>query len=363
MKFTTTDEKLKERVKELTCVYEISQIISKADSIKGEVLKKIITSTKKAWCFSKDAVVEINVLNYNLSTSPIPNQTITQVSTICISNVSSGFLKVHYPTTKQTYADFLEDEQRLLNTIALEIGNYIDKFQNLKKKALLRQALERMNRLSILGEMIAGIAHELNTPLANVLGFAELIKENNNDPEISSDISIIINSVIYSREIVKKLMFFSLEMPQQLESTKLQPMVAFALSFLKQNFQKKHIKNEVFIKNESIVVKIDSVQITQVLFNLLLNAIYTSPNNSVIKINIDNDNHNTYIAIEDQGSGVPDNIKQKIFEPFFTTKPLKKGLGLGLSVVQGIIKNHDGEITIKDNFPQGTIFTIRLPQI
>lgn len=363
MKFITTDKKLKERVKELTCLHEISKITSEANSIKKEVLKEVILSIKKAWCFNKDAVVEIDILQFNLSTSQIPNQSISQISTINIFNTSSGFLKVHYPSIKYTYKDFLEDEQKLLNTIALEIGNYIEKFKNLEKKDLLRQTLERTDRLSILGEITAGIAHELNNPLANILGFAELIKQNNTDPEITSDISIIISSVMYSREIIKKLMFFSSEMPQQLKPTELKPLITFALSFLKQNFQKKEIKNEVFFKNENIIAKIDSVQITQVIFNLLLNAIYSSPNNSLIKINIDNDDQNIIIKIEDQGPGISDDIKSKIFEPFFTTKSQKKGLGLGLSVVQGIIKNHNGEITVKDNFPKGAIFTIRLPQI
>lgn len=362
MKLPTSDKKLKERTKELTCLYEISKIISETNSVKKEVLKKIISCTRKAWCFNKEAIVELNILNFNLSTSEISNKTISQISPIQISGTSSGYIKVHYPDTKYTYEDFLKEEQKLLNTIAIEIGNYIEKFLNLKKKALLRQTLERLDRLSILGEITAGIAHELNTPLANVLGFAELIRENNTDPEITSDISIIINSVIYSREIIKKLMFFSREMPLQLKPTELKPIVTFAVSFLKQNFQKKEIKNEVYFKNENVIGRIDSVQITQVLFNLLLNAIYSSPNNSLIKIKIDNDDQNIFIKVEDQGPGVSNDIKSKIFEPFFTTKPKKKGLGLGLSVVQGIIKNHNGEITIKDNLPQGAIFIIRLPQ-
>lgn len=363
MKLTTTDEKLKERQKELTCLHEISKIIAQADSIKKEVLKKIILSTKKAWQFNKDAIVEINILHFNISTSKIPKQTVSQFSTIKISNASLGFLKVHYPYIKYKSTAFLKDEQKLLNTIALEIANYIDKFKNQEKKDSLRQTLERVDRLSILGEITAGIAHELNTPLANVLGFAELIKENNTDPVITSDISIVINSVIYSREIVKKLMFLSSEMPQKLETTELKPLLTFVLSFLKQNFHKKQIKTEVFFKNENIAIKIDSVQITQVLFNLLLNAIYPSDNNSLIKINIDNDDKNVFITIEDQGTGIPDDIKLKIFDPFFTTKPQNEGLGLGLSVVKEIIKNHNGEIIIKDNLPKGAIFIIRLPQI
>lgn len=223
------------------------------------------------------------------------------------------------------------------------------------------RTVERVDRLSVLGEMTAGIAHELNTPLGNILGYAELIKSNNTNPEIDSDISIIINSVIYSREIVKKLMFFSCEMPQQLQLQEIKPIVNFAMSFLKQNFQKRNIKSELIFKNDTVVARIDNVQLTQVFFNLLINAIHASPEKSIIKTIIESDTENLFITVEDHGIGIPDAMKQKVFEPFFTTKATNKGCGLGLSVVHGIIKNHNGEITIRNNTPRGTIFIIKLP--
>lgn len=361
MKFTPTEEKLKERVKELTCLYEISKIISQANRIEKKVLKKILFSIKKAWRFNEDAVVELHLKDYYLSTDKINEQSITQTSIITIGKLHSGCIKVHYPQNKYTVKSFLQDEQKLLNTIALEIGNYIEKFENIEKEALLRRSAERMDRLSILGEMTAGIAHELNTPLGNILGFAELIKNLNTDPIIDSDISTVINSVIYSREIVKKLMFFSCEMPQQLKTEEIKPIVVFALSFLNLNFQKKKIKSELTFKDDKIVAKIDSVQITQVLFNLLINAIYASPPKSTIKMIVESNDQSVFITIEDEGTGIPKNIKQKIFEPFFSTKPINDGCGLGLSVVHGIVKSHNGEILLKNNVPTGTIFTIKLP--
>lgn len=361
MKFAPTEEKLKERVKELTCLYEISKTISRSSCIEKQVLKKIISSTKKAWRYGEDAIIEIHVPEYVLSTSKLENESVSQSSIIKIANATIGFIKVHYPKNKYTLNDFLKEEQKLLDTIAFEIGNYLEKFKNIEKKQVLMRTVERIDRLSVLGEMTAGIAHELNTPLGNILGYAELIKSSNNDPEIDSDITTVINSVIYSREIVKKLMFFSCEMPQQLELTEIKPIVTFALSFLKQNFQEKRIKSEVIFKNDNITARIDAVQITQVLFNLIINAIHASPEKSTIKIVIETDSKNLSITIEDQGIGIPDAIKQKIFEPFFTTKPTNDGCGLGLSVVHGIVKNHNGEILVQDNMPTGSVFLIKLP--
>ena len=266
MNLQLTEENLKEKIKELTCLYEISKIISKSTSIHIQTLYEIILSAKNAWHFNLDAIVELHVANYHLSTSEQNENSVFQSSLIKVKNEDVGHIKVHYPTTRYSEKDFQEDEQKLLDTIAIEIGNYIEKYQTLERKAVLRRMLERMERLTLLGEMTAGIAHELNTPLGNILGFAELIKDHNKNPDIDSDISIVINSVIYSREIVKKLMYFSCEMPQKLELQEIKPIILFALSFLKSNFQKKGIKSELIIKNDNIVAKVDSVQITQVLF-------------------------------------------------------------------------------------------------
>ena len=361
MKLIPTEEKLQERVKELTCLYEISQTISRSISIEKSIFKKVILSAKKAWHYSDDAIVEIQVPGHVLSTSKLETPTVYQSSIIRIANADAGFIKVHYPKNKYNADDFLKEEQKLLDTIALEIGNYLEKFKNIAKKQLLMRTVERIDRLSVLGEMTAGIAHELNTPLGNILGYAELIKSNTTNPEIDADISTVIHSVIYCREIVKKLMFFSCEMPQQLQVQEVKPVVTFAMSFLKQNFQKKNIKSELLFKNDTIVARIDTVQLTQVFFNLLINAIHASPEKSTIKTIIESDTENLFITVEDQGTGIPDTVKQKVFEPFFTTKTTNKGCGLGLSVVHGIIKNHKGEITVRNNTPTGTIFIIKLP--
>jgi len=361
MQFSPAEEKLNERVKELSCLYEISKIITQTNSINKEALRKIILSVKKAWRFSADAIVEIQVPNYYLATKEISESFISQKSTIKIPGEVTGYIKVNYPKNKYKTNAFLAEEQRLLDTIAFEIGNYIEKFKTLEKINLLNTAIERMNRLMLLGEMTAGIAHEINTPLSNILGFAELIKNQNTDPCIDSDIETIIHSVIYSREIAKKLLFFSGDVQQKLKVQELKPIFSFVLSFLKPNLQKKKIKAEIFFKDEKTTAKVDSVQITQVLFNLLINAIYASPDNSTIRILIETISKNILISIEDQGTGIPENVKSQIFHPFFTTKSNSDGFGLGLSVVSDIIKNHNGKIKVSDNTPKGTIFSITIP--
>lgn len=355
------EEKLKERIKELLCLYQISKIISKSNNVDQVVLEEIIFSVAKAWRFCEDSIVEIQIKDYVLTTALIPINNVSQHSDIIVSKNVSGIIKVYYPQPKYDLSHFLKEEQELLDTVSFEIGNYIEKHQSLEKKATLRKTLERKDRLSILGEMTAGIAHELNTPLANILGFAELIKTETKDQVIIDDITKIINSAIYSREIVKKLMFFSCGVPQQLQLLKIKPIITDALSFLKPNFQKKDIQYQLDFQDENIIAKVDSIQLTQVLFNLLINAIYIAPKDSIINIEVNSDQENMILKIADNGPGIPHEIKQKLFDPFFTTKPVGESCGLGLSVVHGIVKNHNGEIEVIDNTPTGTIFLIKLP--
>jgi len=156
-------------------------------------------------------------------------------------------------------------------------------------------------------------------------------------------------------------MFFACEMPQHRESTLLKPLIEQALSLLAPNFRKAGITYSLYIDNEQLKAQIDTIQFTQVLFNILINAIYIAPEKSEIFINIRSDKDHFTMEIKDEGAGIPEALRSKIFEPFFTTKPIGEGSGLGLSVVHGIIKSHRGEIITFDNRPKGTVFQIKLP--
>lgn len=356
----STEEKLIERIKELSCLYDISLSIIKSESVE-ETLREIAFILKKAWRFSEDSIVELDYLGNKIFTETLPEKTVYQQNNLIAFKEVLGFIKVHYPSEKHSKDQFLEDEQRLLDMACMEIGVFLEKNIVAAKEAKLKRSMERVDRLSILGEITAGIAHELNTPLGNILGFAELINEQKIDKQTANDVSKIINAAIYSREIVKKLMFFSCEMPQDVKLVKMKPIFEEALSLLGPNFKKAGISYELHFENKDLQAQIDTIQMTQVLFNILINSVYASSKNSKITIAVNSDEDNFYIKIADEGTGIPEAIKPKIFEPFFTTKPIGDGSGLGLSVVHGIIKSHKGDIIATDNIPAGTIFQIRLP--
>jgi signal transduction histidine kinase len=355
------EEILLERIKELSCLYDVSSIIAKNTISVEEKLGCICSILKNAWRFSDDSIIELKLDSYYHATDTIPTETVSQKAIITIFDEDFGFVTVHYPAEMFTKDHFLKDEEKLLNKIAADIGIFYERYLNQGKEALLKRSAERADRLSILGEITAGIAHELNTPLGNILGFAEFIKEKSKERQSQLDSDKIIKAAIYSREVVKKLLFFSCEMPQNMRFVKVIPIISEALILLRPNFLKAGLRYQADFENIELEAQLDPIQLTQVLFNILINSIYASPQNTVIVVKVFSLDNNFFIEVQDQGTGIDGSIKARIFEPFFTTKPMGEGLGLGLSVVHGIVKSHKGDITTFDNNPQGTVFQVRLP--
>ncbi len=360
----STKDKLKERIKELTCLYEVTSIIVNSDyEHLTTSLKAITHALKKAWQFEEDTEVLLSTGQYQIKTDGFAPDMVFTESAIKVFNKPEGFIKIGYPKEKYGQADFLEEEGKLLENVSLAVGNLLERKQIRDNEIVARRQVERTDRLSILGEITAGIAHELNTPLANILGFTELLKERLTDQKAIRDLEKIIDNAIFSREVVKNLMFFTCEMPQHMETIEVNPIVKSVLSLLKPNFQKKNIYYSVNFNNDSIKLKVDTIQLTQVLFNLIMNAIYASTEKGNIAIDVRELDTGVQIGISDQGRGIDKEIGDKIFEPFFTTKPVGEGSGLGLSVVHGIMSSHKGSISHAPNIPKGTIFTVYFPKL
>jgi signal transduction histidine kinase len=361
----TTEEKLKERIKELTCLYEVTSIIINCDYNNIEkCLHKIVFCLKEALQYSDKACIEIKTDEFMISTEEFPKNMISISAPIIIFNKKEGVLKAGYISGNFTENDFLYEENLLLGKIGIEIGNLLERKKIQENEVLLKRKVERADRISILGEITAGIAHELNTPLANILGFAELLKNRfKKNTQEEKDINKIINSAIFSREVVKKLMFFACEMPQKMEVVNVVEIISEAINLLDPTFKKKKINYNLFQSSQLIQLKVDAIQLTQVVFNLILNAIYFSPEAGTITIEILDNLQMVTLKISDEGPGIKNSISDKIFEPFFTTKPVGDGAGLGLSVVHGIIKSHKGTIVHQPNNPKGTTFIINFPKI
>lgn len=360
----TTEDALKERIKELTCLYEVSSIIANTDfELIEDTMKAIAFSLKKAFQHPKITDVSITCQTVSINTSSFSEDYLTIASSIKVFNTEKGKIVVSLNTPESKAINFLQEEQLLLDNVALKIGNLFERIEIQENEASLKRQMEHADRLSILGEITAGIAHELNTPLANILGFSELLKEDLKlDKKAVSDLNKIIQNAIFSREVVKKLMFFACEMPQEKQLINLIPSIKNAVKLLEATFKKEQVKYELNIEEHSLWLRADPVQLTQIIFNLLINAVYFSPKNGLITINAYSDKKDIVLKIKDQGKGFAEKDLEKAFQPFFTTKPQGDGSGLGLSVVHGIVASHKGSITAKNNANKGATFVVKLPK-
>ncbi|MCK0124649.1 HAMP domain-containing histidine kinase [Gelidibacter sp. F2691] len=361
----STEDQLKERIKELTCLYNVSSYIANCNLYDLDpTFKAIAASLKAAILYNEEAFVEMKLGDELVCSGVRLHDQVFILSAIKVFNLPYGSIKIGYSKAKYNENAFLEEERQLLKTIAAEIGNLIERKQIIDKEELTKRQMERADRMAILGEITAGIAHELNTPLASILGFSELLQERfMHDKDVLKDLDKIMNSAIFSREVVKKLMFFSCEMPHHMELVNINPIITDALHLLQPSFNKKNLECVLEFSEADITLRVDAIQLTQVIFNLVINAIYFSPEGGKIVINVSNQFKEVVLLISDEGKGISKDVAEFIFNPFYTTKPVGDGSGLGLSVVHGIMKSHHGTITHSSNKPNGTLFTLTFPKI
>jgi signal transduction histidine kinase len=237
------------------------------------------------------------------------------------------------------------------------------------------------NKLSTLGEMAAGIAHEINNPLAIIQGNLNKIrtlieKERLDVAQMLDSVTTAARTVGRIVKIVSGLRSFARdEVGEPFQSAELQQLVEETLSFCHERFKNLNIQMTVQFERASVLLECRPVQISQVLLNLLMNSFdavtekesagKTSPGKSSaekwIRIDCGEDSDFITIRITDSGLGVSQSIQRKVFQPFFTTKPLGKGTGLGLSIARGIVESHRGELML-DVDSVHTSFVIRLPK-
>ena len=226
----------------------------------------------------------------------------------------------------------------------------------------LEGQLRHADRLAKVGQLTAGVAHELNEPLGNILGFAQLAAKNSDLPDqVDKDVKNIIQSALHAREIIKKLMLFSRQMPSKREKVNLNRLIEDALSFIEPRFATSEVEFIRELDQNVPEITADASQLTQVLVNLAINAVQAMPNGGTITIKTLAENEHVVFSVQDTGIGMDQETIKQIFLPFFTTKDVDQGTGLGLSVVHGIVTSHGGTIEVESEVGKGTRFEIRLP--
>ncbi|MEO0238024.1 MAG: ATP-binding protein [candidate division WOR-3 bacterium] len=352
---------LRERVKELSCLYSISSILQKTDFDFEKDMEKIVNIIIPAFQFPEFTNVRIKLDNKVYVNKNFVESDNMISSDIFVEDKKRGSIEIFYSqkSFKKDTVFFLDEEKALINAIANHFGYVLERQKIEKDRNDLHNQLLHADRLATIGQLVAGVAHEINEPLASILGFAQLIKKSDIPEQVRSDNEKIIKSALHAREIIKKLMFFAKQMPPQKVEVDLNETIKETVYFLESHLIRSSIELNLKLSPDIPKVVADPSQLYQVIVNLTVNAIQAIKGNGILKIETFSDEDYVYFTIEDNGIGMDKETMDKIFIPFFTTK--KDGTGLGLSVVHGIITNHNGKIDVESEPGKGTKFTVKLP--
>ena len=236
--------------------------------------------------------------------------------------------------------------------------------KDITEQKKLEVNIQQTEKIVSMGQLAAGVAHEINNPLGVILCHLDLIKDDTTiTKETQEDLQIIEKHADNCKNIVADLLDFARQQKSYKEDFSVNALIEDVVAMSKNQLQTQNIELHLDLSTNLPLICINVDKIKQVVLNMIINSIHAIEKEGNIYIVTSQDPYtdNILIRFEDDGPGIPEDIKKKIFDPFFTTKPSGQGTGLGLSVSYGIIKDHDGEIRVESSTSNRTRFTISLP--
>jgi signal transduction histidine kinase len=266
-------------------------------------------------------------------------------------------------------AEDVELLELLAPQVAVSIRNarlYQELQERIEAHKLAENRLIQSARLAAVGEMAAGVAHELNNPLTTVTGFAELIlDELSEDFPQRPDVELILKESRRARGVVRRLLDFSRQTESMKERADINEVVEDVVAMVRHLARTGGVETQLDLNRVLPLVYIDRNHLKQVLLNLVHNALHAMPTGGDLILNTYQKSRDgedwVILEVQDTGQGIPPDHLGRIFEPFFTTKPTGTGTGLGLSISYGIISDHGGYIEVESEVGQGSCFKIWLP--
>ena len=235
--------------------------------------------------------------------------------------------------------------------------------KDIEQKKLIENQIAQTDKLASIGQLSAGIAHEINNPLGIILGYAQLlIRDENIESERYADLKIIEKHTKNCRSVVEDLLNFARSSQTEKEAIKIHEAIDEVLNFIQHHSELSNIEIEKEYDTNIPPLLLDEKKIKQVLMNLIMNAKHAVGKSGAIRLSTayNRSTRQVSIKIADTGCGIEKKNISRIFDPFFTTKSTGEGTGLGLSVSYGIIKNHGGNIFVESEPGKGATFTVVL---
>jgi two-component system NtrC family sensor kinase len=229
----------------------------------------------------------------------------------------------------------------------------------------MRLRLMESDRLAAVGELVAGVAHEVNNPLSSISAFAQLLLRDDLTPAHRESIEVIRSETMRASQVVKDLLTFARRSEPQRDPLDLNGVVARTLRLRQYQFAEASVRVQQELSQNLPAVLGDARQLQQVCLNLVTNAVHAmaEQGGGTLTLRSSESNGRVMLEVADTGPGITPGARAHIFEPFFTTKGEGEGTGLGLSVSYGIVKAHGGGIEVVDTGPHGTTFRVWLPAV
>ncbi len=359
-----THIELRERIKEIKCLYDIALLMAKRRTSFAEIIRGVANLLPSAWLYPEITCARIVLDGNSYKTEGYRKSPYRQVSDIIVNNVKVGFVEVAYLEKTPIFDEgpFLVEERRLIDSVTREIAIFYERTRAEAERLSLQEQLRHADRLATIGQLAAGVAHELNEPLGNILGFAQLAKKTPDlPPQVVRDLQYIESASLNAREIIKKLLTFARQLPPKKVPVNINNIVLESSNFFRSRCTKNGIQLVQQLAADLPKITVDPGQINQVLVNLLVNAIQAMPEGGTLTVGTKLTGEGICLCVEDTGVGMTEDIRKKIFLPFFTTKDINEGTGLGLSMVHGIVTSHGGKIEVESEVGKGSRFLVLLP--
>lgn len=237
----------------------------------------------------------------------------------------------------------------------------------MEKERELSASLMEAEKLSAMGHLVAGIAHEVNNPLAAILGCAELLREQADDSDMEASMEVICAQAKRAGDLVRQLLSFArIGSPDKREVLTMGMLISEVADMVRPTLKMAGIKLDAYAEEVGLVCEVNRVQIQQLLVNLINNAqqamVESKTPGGVVALAARGAGDRIEISVSDNGPGLTPETQKRIFDPFFTTKAEGKGTGLGLSISRDIAHSHEGELTCRSPESGGCVFSLLLPR-
>lgn len=257
--------------------------------------------------------------------------------------------------------DEMSDLAREMNSMCERLAQARERLESeTAARVAAVEQLRHADRLTAVGRMAAGIAHELGTPLNVIVGHAQIVEEE--QPETKEGMRVIVEQARRVTTIIRQLLDFARPRAPDRMIQELHPIAGQVVTLLRSLAKKQGVELVLEGPEGPVSASVDAGQLHQALTNLVMNAIQSMPGGGVVRLRVRSEGEDAVVDVEDEGEGIAPEVRPRIFDPFFTTKAPGDGTGLGLSVAYGMMKEHGGFIELTGRSEGGSRFSIHVPR-